>query len=261
MAIKRVRIISNEKVDANGQMAARIASWLALRGVEVCTEDSQACLVVTLGGDGTMLRAAASCAAHGTPMLGINLGNMGFLTAAEPSGWENALTQVLAGNAIREERMMLQVQLEQTQTSPPATITALNDIVVGNSGRLMALTVRVNGQTAFNMRADGIIVCTPTGSTGYNLSAGGPILLPQAQMLGITPICAHTLSARPWVVGATDVVQICTTQPASVSVDGAPSGDTRTGDVICISRAPRPAIVLKIEDTDFHTVLKRKKLL
>jgi NAD+ kinase len=244
-----VQIVANAAADPQGCTAGLIRAWLAERGI---SEDGEPDLLVVLGGDGTMLRAAK----RGVPVLGVNLGHLGFLTDVDADGWEGALTKYLRGEYTAEQRMMLAATVE----GGDGAVYALNEIVMGSTGRLLDFDVRINGAEAFSLRADGLIAATPTGSTAYSLSAGGPVLLPTAQMAVITPICAHKLSARPWVVGGCDIIEMRCHSEAIVTVDGVQMGDARPNEWIRIEKAPLPAVIVKTESADFHDTLKRKKL-
>ena len=161
--------------------------------------------LLVLGGDGTMLTAARYAAYLPTPLLGINMGNIGYLTDVEIGQAEYAINEVLAGNYTTEKRMML-----EAQAGLGSAHLALNDITIyrGQSSRLIQCIVSINGEYMDTFRADGLIISTPTGSTAYNLSAGGPILKPDAKMLVITPICPHSLNVRPTVISYEDTVSV-----------------------------------------------------
>jgi NAD+ kinase len=179
-------------------------------------------LLVVLGGDGTLLRGAALAADHGVPVLGINLGTLGFLVPFAPAEARPALERALAGELAFEDRMRLGVRLHQD--GQVAERNALNDAVIaqGSMARLVELMVTLDGQEVARYKADGLIVSTPTGSTAYNLAAGGPILTPMQASFAITPICPHTLTHRPLVVPATSRVgiELSSGSGVLVTVDG-----------------------------------------
>ena len=222
-----VGIVTNEKKDPGLAYTQQVCEFLTQRGVAAYSGLVGACpgldpeefptnakFLVVLGGDGTMLRCSHIAARHDIPLLGINLGTLGFLTDVEKTGGLTAIEKVLAGEYRTEKRMML------TTDCTPENPIALNDICIGTVGGLKYFFVYVNGQPMGTTRADGIIVSTPTGSTAYNVAAGGPILMPCGQMMVITPICPHSLSSRPLVVGAEDIVRITPHQKSQIFIDG-----------------------------------------
>jgi len=219
-----------------------------LPGVDFC---------VVLGGDGTMLRAAHTAAPLGIPLLGINLGLLGFLTDADKQDGFDSLEKILSGQYSREERLMLEADFPLAQSDR----IALNDICVGVTGALKTFAVYVNGQHMDDIRADGIIVATPTGSTAYSLSAGGPILVPGGQMIVITPICPHSLSSRPWVISAQDEVRIVPGQDSPLFLDGYNRGNITPSQGLTVKRSAFSASILKTAPTNFYAVLRKKKLL
>lgn len=187
---------------------------IEFRGTTVTDVD----VLVVLGGDGTMLRAASYTAIHNIPLLGINLGNVGYLTDVEKAQAKNAIKKMLAGDYKMQERMMLTVNVEGHQNF------ALNDIVVhrGAGARMIECAVEVDGEHMDTFRADGLIIATPTGSTAYNLAAGGPVLKPDAQMVIITPICPQAPIARPAVVSVSRSIEVHVlhSPQATISFDG-----------------------------------------
>ncbi len=182
--------------------------------------------LVTLGGDGTLLRGARSLQGAPVPVLGVNLGRVGFLTAAMPEQAEEALTRLAEGRYVTERRRTLQGSILSPRNETSHLPVALNDVVIHKGGvaRLIRLHVRINEADLGNYSADGLVVATPTGSTAYSLSAGGPIIVPDVDALVITPICAHTLAVRPVVVPADARITIEPMRPwpddLLISVDG-----------------------------------------
>ena len=218
-------------------------------------------IIVSLGGDGTMLRASAAVADHGVPVLGINLGRLGFLTQFSPDEAQSTLATALAGNLSTDERMRLEVVL----TSPhqaQVVRSAVNDVVVhqGNMARLIELDALLNDELITSYRADGLIVATPTGSTAYNLAAGGPILTPGQQAMALTPICAHSLTNRPLVVpkNATISLQLRDeSRGAVVTVDGQWAHELHADEQVSIRAAARP-LVLFVSPKGYFTMLREK---
>lgn len=226
--------------------------FLRDRGVIIVPEGFKADFWVVLGGDGTMLRAAHDAAKLDVPLLGINLGNMGFLTDADRHEGFDVLAKALSGEYEAQKRLML-ITGENL---------ALNEVVVGKvSGSLIEFCIYVNDMHMDNIRADGIIVATPTGSTAYNLSAGGPILAPYSQMMVITPICPHSLSSRPWVLPAEDRVCIIPKDQAALVLDGERVATIAPDIGVEITRAPFFATIMKTSSVPFYEILRKKKLL
>ena len=170
---------------------------------------TEADCVLVLGGDGTLLRVALEASKKNIPVLGINLGTLGFLAEVEINRMENAIEKLMAGEYVTEERMMLEGSVLHEGITKGVS-SALNDITITRCGSLQIIrfSVYVNHKFLCKMSADGIILATPTGSTGYNMSAGGPIAEPGAQLLILTPICAHTLNSRSIILKSEDVVEI-----------------------------------------------------
>lgn len=219
-------------------------------------------VLVVLGGDGTLLHGSALVAGAGVPVLGINLGRLGFLTPFDPADARGALEQALAGTLAIEERMRLRVALHPAQGPPPTIRYALNDAVIaqGAAARLVELHTTLDGQKVTNYKADGLIVCTPTGSTAYNLAAGGPILPPSQGAMAVTPICPHTLTNRPLVVSHKSTIGIELAGGSTsvlLTVDGQTALPVRSGDRVEISRAPTPLKLYRSEKSYFE-ILRSK---
>jgi len=254
-----IGIVSNKDKDTDLSFTREIRGFLEAGGVAVALEGQKADLWVVLGGDGTMLRAAREAALLDVPLLGINLGNLGFLTDVDRQDGLSALDNVLAGRYESQKRLMLTATTGSERLS--SKNLALNEVLVATSGRLQYFSVYVNGTHMDDIRADGVIVATPTGSTAYNLSAGGPILAPYGEMMVITAVCPHSLSTRPWVVPATDTVRIVPASGANLTLDGEKIKCIQPGQGVEISRAPVWATIIKTTPTHFYETLRRKKLL
>lgn len=220
-----------------------------------------AALVAVLGGDGTLLRAAKRLAPLGVPLLGINTGRLGFLTELEAGDIPAALDDLLAGRYLVEERMMLTARVLRDGQEIFAA-DGLNDAVIGRGplARMVHFTAQVGGVPVADYAADGVIVATPTGSTAYSLSAGGPIVHPELAALLITPICPHTFNARSLVVPAGEAVTIRVHNPPEVllSVDGQVSCRFAPGDTVEVRRAPAVARLVRRTPFRFYDVLRRK---
>ncbi len=279
--MKYFYLITNEVKDPEGFYTRKITAYLAAHGGKVvCTEHAASypklckpdlakpevpdCILV-LGGDGTLLRAARNLLNQDIPLLGINLGTLGYLAEVEIAAIEEALDKLLADRFTREERMMLEGQVRRQDMTEQNY--ALNDIVISRCGSLQVLTfqIYVNGQFLNSYSADGMIVATPTGSTGYNMSAGGPIVEPGASLLLLTPICPHTLNTRSIVLAPDDEIRIeiprgkdGQRQTVEASYDGSHKVRLQTGDSIVIRRADKTTGILKLNTESFLTVLHKK---
>lgn len=230
------------------------------------TEGKNTEAILVAGGDGTLLRAARDTADSRIPVLGINLGTLGYLAEVERSNIKQALNQLLAGEFSVEERMMLSGRVLRDGREIEDTC-ALNDITITRNGRLqmMYFQIFVNGKLLKEYHADGIILATPTGSTGYNLSAGGPIVEPGAKLILLTPICAHTLQTRSVILKPEDEITVRIRERADreaqsmeVCFDGSRNLALRTGDEVCITKSEKSISVIKLSEVSFLDVLNRK---
>lgn len=222
--------------------------------------------VLVLGGDGTLLQAARELLQRHIPLLGINLGTLGFLTSAEKSELPKCLDSVLDDSCSIDERMMLEGVAYHGSEKIQMNI-ALNDVIIARAGfsRLVELKIYVNGELLSIYNADGIIVSTPTGSTGYSLSAGGPIIFPQTDVIVITPICPHSLQARSLVVSGEDRIMIeigrrrkTQKEEAMVTFDGRSAQELETGDRIEIYKAQETTQLIRLKRRSFYQVLQNK---
>ena len=222
--------------------------------------------VLVLGGDGTLLQAARELLQRHIPLLGINLGTLGFLTSAEKSELPKCLDSVLDDSCSIDERMMLEGVAYHGSEKIQMNI-ALNDVIIARAGfsRLVELKIYVNGELLSIYNADGIIVSTPTGSTGYSLSAGGPIIFPQTDVIVITPICPHSLQARCLVVSGEDRIMIeigrrrkTQKEEAMVTFDGRSAQELETGDRIEIYKAQETTQLIRLKGRSFYQVLQNK---
>jgi NAD+ kinase len=214
-------------------------------------------VLLTLGGDGTLLRGARAAGPYHVPVIGCNLGNLGFLTAGAAEELEQMLRLVRSGECIEERRLALEV------TGSDRSWYALNDAVVHKSGlaRMLRMRVWIDGDEVGQYSADGIIVSTATGSTAYSLSAGGPILVPSLDAIVATPICPHTLGIRPLVVGSESTISIdilSGMEGTLVTVDGQAGGELHQGDRVRIRRSPHDVRLLRMPDGNFFSLLRQK---
>lgn len=287
--IRHIGLITNQMKDPSYTFTEEVRRFLLTKGVDCRRVDTAPgisretdCLLV-LGGDGTMLQAARDCADRQIPMLGINLGKLGYLAEVEKQNWQEALQQLLDGDFQIEKRMMLEGRLtgnrrrdegsSGAETDPLKVDAkgtpeyALNDVVITRDGSLQIVSyvIYVNGKLLNTFEADGIILSTPTGSTAYNLSAGGPIAEPGAQLMLLTPICPHTLSTRSIILAPQDHVTIeigpgreQRRSRARASFDGGFDKLMETGDCIEICRSTRETCVIKLSSQSFLEILHEK---
>jgi NAD+ kinase len=219
-------------------------------------------LVVAIGGDGTLLHAARHVALRGVPLLGINRGRLGFLTDISPEHMFDAIDAILAGDYLEEKRLMLNAQIADGTSHPP--LVALNDVVLqkGETGRMLDFVTSVDGSYVNTHRGDGLIVATPTGSTAYALSCGGPIIQPNVDALVMVPICPHTLSDRPLVLKLTSSIEVRVEtdagSPAHVVCDGEPLGRIDSGEVLRIGLADEAVTLLHPRDYNYYELLRSK---
>lgn len=262
------------------ELALRVAGVLAARDVEVRVPEPDAAAVglehhgvdaerfgdgldfaVSLGGDGTMLRTVDLVYESQVPVLGVNLGQLGFLTDVEPDDVETSIERVLDGDHAIEERMVVRVEVE-SQGSARGSWWALNECLIekAHSGRLVRLAVSVGGDFFTTYAADGMIVATPTGSTAYAFSVRGPIISPSLRCLLVTPVSPHMLFDRSLVLGSEEDVglEVVEEPEVELSVDGRTLGSLDVGDVVTCRSGRRPARLIVFSERHFHQMLKAK---
>lgn len=278
--MKRIAIIANcEKVDAPGVLRRLEGSAKEL-GLELLTCDGtaeylsstekvegsviqeRAEAVIALGGDGTLLHAAKIVNCGSIPILGINLGNLGFMTSVPEDKLEKTLEALSRDEFISSQRTMLKCEVE-SDGEIRGTPSALNDVVIGwgESSRIISLEVLVEGENVLTSMCDGLIVSTPTGSTGHSMSAGGPIIHPQTAAFSINMICPHTLSNRPLVVPDTCPIEIkvsSSSKSVLLAVDGQDCRRLKEGDLIRIAKAERSLELLHLPEYSYFEILKHK---
>lgn len=271
--MERFGILYNKGKQGAASLADAIRWHLSKRGAPAVLTDGQGelpdditCLLV-VGGDGTLLRAAKRVVSRQLPLLGVNLGTLGYLAEVEAGQFRTAIDQLLEGKYTIEKRMMLEGEIFRKGEQIAADI-ALNDVVILRSGplRLVELITSVNGEHLTDYRADGIILSTATGATGYTLSVGGPIVTPEADLMIMTPIAAHTLATRSIILRGRDVVRVeigigngYHPPEASVFFDGNEKlVSVEAGDVVEIRRAAKKTNIIKLSDASFVDVLRRK---
>jgi NAD+ kinase len=218
-------------------------------------------LAISLGGDGTMLRTVALASAKGVPVLGVNLGRLGYLTEIEPAGLHGALERFLAGDYEVEERMTLEVELHR-RGAEPEVFPALNEAVVEKTvpGHTVRVAAAIAGRPFVTYAADGLLVCTPTGSTAYNLSARGPILSPKLRALVVTPLSPHMLFDRPLVLDPSENLRldVLESRPAVLVIDGQNVAALEPGDAISCREGRTPARLVTFGERDFHAILRAR---
>ena len=225
----------------------------------------QADLVIVVGGDGTFLNAARTLNDYNVPLLGINLGRLGFLTDIHSEKISGRLNAILDGEYVEEERFLLHGRFEyENDAGEIATSDAFNDIVVhkGHVARMIELDLYINGQYVNTQRADGLIVSTPTGSTAYSLSGGGPILHPGLDAIVLVPICPHTMSQRPIVIDTDSDIEIRISDKnhgdALVTCDGQLNVNLGIGDCVRITKKKTPVLLIHPADYNYYEILRQK---
>lgn len=279
MGMRKIGILPNTRKDNNFTATKKLVAFLEGKGCQPLVSESVAKhaglsnyairedvifreseFLITLGGDGTILSAGKRAAKFNTPLLGINLGHLGFLTDCGKEEMERTVENVLNGNYKLEKRMMLKAEINSAKDGKKKVV-ALNEVSISR-GSMVDVRVYVNGEFIDDFFGDGIIVATPTGSTAYNLAAGGPIIKSDANMVAITPICPHMLHARSIVVGADDEVMLkvkrYTRQRLYAVIDGQNVCNLETEDQIVISRAKHHTSIIKTGDLGFYDVLREK---
>jgi NAD+ kinase len=278
MTVTRIGFAYNPTIEAAVELSARASGWCQVRGIgewQIPSGDTAALVrelpstdaLVVLGGDGTFLRAARAVADVDVPLLGINLGKVGFLSKAEAGELDAVLGLIVAGDYQIEERMAMEARIIRAGSNPPARsperLVALNDVVVarGSLARVCRLDVAIDDTHLATFIADGLVVASPTGSTGYSFSAGGPILDPSARNLIVTPIAAYLSAIRSVVVGPSQVIR-CTVVDAFealVSIDGREDLPLAVGDVVEVHALERPIRLIEpLGAQPFWDLLRRK---
>jgi NAD+ kinase len=220
--------------------------------------------LITMGGDGTLLRGARALDGAATPILGVNLGRVGFLTTASPQTLDWALDALARGAYVTEARLTLAATIDDDATNRKPEAFVLNDVVVHKGGvaRVVRMRVAVDGEEVGQYSADGIVVATPTGSTAYSLSAGGPIVVPGVDAIVVTAICPHTLAVRPLVLPSTCTVTVEPIPPwtdeVMVSFDGQVGSVIRPGGKLAVRRGPHPVHLIRLGPEGFFARMRKK---
>ena len=271
----RYLIVTNDGKDTDYSVTDQVVTLLQNAGKTciLCQKDEDKNIImesvpdqidcaIVIGGDGSLIEVARTLWEKDVPILGINMGTLGYLTEVEVNHIEEDLNQMLAGDYVFEERMMLKGTLEDGTQD-----VALNDIVVSRKGELRIIHLKLffNGELLNSYEADGVIISTPTGSTAYNLSAGGPVVEPTASLIVITPICSHALNTRSIVLSSEDEIMIeigegrnGSREEVYVTFDGADRMIMETGAKIMVRRADARTKILKLNKVSFLETLRRK---
>jgi NAD+ kinase len=275
--VATVGLIPRLASDAAAELAREMVRWLAAHGHQALVEEeaavagvpsapgkdiaARADLLVVLGGDGTLIHAASLCNRCEVPILGVNLGTLGFLTEVPRERAIPMLERALRGELPMSRRLMLDVEV-RLRAQVRLTGSVLNDAVVSKNAlsRLAKLEVTIDARPATTYEVDGLIVATPTGSTAYSLSAAGPIVIPTLDAVLLTPICPHALTQRPVVLPPSSVVQVRVASPGEmfVTLDGTLGRPLELGEEVWIQQAKHRTIILRNPELDHFTILREK---
>lgn len=275
----RFLIVTNDGKDTEHAVTRQVTDILngAGRQCILCRKDEHKKIVrssvpdgidcaIVIGGDGSLIEVARLFWDKDIPILGINMGTLGYLTEVEVGSINEAMEQVLKGDYVLERRMMLE-GIFQGHDGKEISDVSLNDIVVSRKGELHIIHFRlyVNGELLNDYEADGVVLSTPTGSTAYNLSAGGPIVEPTASLIVITPICSHALNTRSIVLSSDDEIEIAigpgrngSREEVYVAFDGADTVSLKTGDTVKVRRSHASTTIMKLSKVSFLETLRRK---
>lgn len=273
-------IVNREKKDALNY-AFSIIEWLEKRNIQVFVTPwtgkrinrnkliadreeigKRANLIISLGGDGTLCRAARDFAPYDIPLLGINLGGLGFLTEIPVSEYKEGLAKVLRKEYKTEKRLMLEASIFRDKKKIETSL-ALNDIVISERGspRIINLKTFVSEEFVTTYSADGLVISTPTGSTAYSLSAGGPVIYPGLDVIVLSPICAHTLAVRPLIISQTDEIKIIVEPPSDrvlLTVDGQIGFELEEKDVTIVKKSSQETTLIRLKERFFFQRLQSK---
>jgi NAD+ kinase len=280
MVIKKIGIIANIEKDKSAECALLLRDWALKQGIEVFLEEgiagkigedsgldrrqlaSRVDLLVVMGGDGTILRTVRFVSEYNIPIVGINLGEFGYLTEVNLNEMFSALELICRGDYQTEKRMMLDITISLGEETVRQQ-SILNDVVItrGNLSRILDLETAVNDRYLTTFRADGIIISTPTGSTAYSLSAGGPIVFPEQDSFIINPICPHTLTNRPIIIPDNVVIRVILwtkEQGATLTLDGQVSYTMKSGDSMIVKKSKYVTNLVSSPHRDYMEILRTK---
>ena len=280
-SFKTVALIGKYKTPEITEPLLRLAAFLSAKGVAVVVNTRTAenisqhpyqeisleemgdkvDLAIVLGGDGTMLNIVRTLAPYGVPLVGVNQGRLGFLTDISLDTMQQTIADMLEGKFVTEQRMLLSTRILRDGAEVFNSL-AFNEVVLhrGNISSMIEFEVRIDGEYLYNQRADGLIVATPTGSTAYAMSAGGPILHPSLDLIALVPVCPHTLSNRPIVVKSESVVEILPHRGSGVRVrfDSHTHFDLQANDRVVVTRHAQPACLLHPVGHSYYNTLREK---
>ncbi len=280
MKSKSVGILAKPKLPEVKSTLHDVISWLRARNIDVILDTTSASLLgeqggyqktqlaskadvlLVLGGDGTMLNAARLAGERSIPILGVNMGGLGFLTEVRLENLYPSLERVFANDFVLDERLMLQTHVHR-HGETVAQGVVLNDVVIskGTLARMIELKIAIQGRFVTNLRGDGLIVSSPTGSTAYSLSAGGPIIDPAVQSLILTPICPHTLTHRPLIVPGNAEIDVTLTSKddgAMATLDGQVGVAITQGDTVVIQTSEHRTRLIRFPESNYYDVLREK---
>lgn len=279
---QRIGLIGRTSIEGISEPITNLINFLGAQGCEVTVETQTSSilsqnniktadkgdlckgvdLIIVVGGDGSLLNAAHIAAPHGVPVLGVNRGTLGFLTDINPENLE-PISEILNGNYIEERRFMLKADVPVDHVSKEV-VSALNDVVLlpGDKTRMINFDVNINGNFAYTLRADGLIVSTPTGSTAYALSNGGPIVHPQVNAMVLVPMAPHTLSRRPIVIDADSTIELIISKdnPCAphMSCDGQQHLSVEPGSKVTISKSVHQLRLIHLNSYSYYETLRTK---
>ncbi len=280
MKSKSIGILTKPKFPEVKRTLQDVVSWLRARSIDVILDTTSAVLLgeqggyqkiqlankadvlLVLGGDGTMLNAARLAGERSIPILGVNMGGLGFLTEVRLDNLYPSLERVFANDFVLDERLMLRTHIHR-HGETVAQGVVLNDVVIskGTLARMIELKIAIQGRFVTNLRGDGLIVSSPTGSTAYSLSAGGPIIDPAVQSLILTPICPHTLTHRPLIVPGNAEIDVTLTSKddgAMATLDGQVGVSITQGDTVVIQTSEHRTRLIRFPESNYYDVLREK---
>ncbi len=280
MKSKSIGILTKPKFPEVKGTLRDVVAWLRARNINVILGETSATLLgeldgyqdaqlsnkadvlLVLGGDGTMLNAARLAAERSIPILGVNMGGLGFLTEVRLENLYPSLERVFANDYVLDERLMLQTHVHRDGETIAQGVV-LNDVVIskGTLARMIELRIEIEGRFVTNLRSDGLIVSSPTGSTAYSLSAGGPIIDPAVQSLILTPVCPHTLTHRPLIVPGKDKIDLTLTSKddgAMATLDGQVGVSITQGDTVTIQTSENRTRLIRFPESNYYDVLREK---
>lgn len=266
MSIQSVGIVTKRNSPHVKMLGSELAEWFAAKNIEakLDTIEPDMDMLVILGGDGTLLHVADQASRHDIPVIGVNLGNLGFLTEVAEDEMYQALQEVLSGRGYIEKRMMLQLRLvNHSRQEVNKPLYGLNEVVIvkGNTEKVIRICSWADEEYITTYKADGLIISTPTGSTAYNLSAGGPIVHAELNALLVTPICPFMLESRPVLLSPQTKITTQLAEPATdvkVMVDGRIAWDMNENDCLIVESAAKPLLLFSSPHKGYFTILRNK---